>query len=294
MMLIRNGAALLRSPDAFDPEKPGKAIRRQAVAGRSPYYWEHVSTVYAYHADRYGETVETLFDSTAVTDEPHHFQVIAHTQAGKYWVSDPVSGYSVDNLAPCPPAALAGEQQHIPESLLLTWDPNTEPDLDGYAVYRGLSEDFVPGPGNLVASPCDTFTVDTGWTYDFGYFYKVSAIDVHGNESPFALLRPTSVTGDDTPSTPLADFLRQNYPNPFNPNTSIEFGVTTSGPVSLRVFDAAGHLVRVIVDESKEPGLHRVSWDGRDGSGRSVASGVYFYRIDASSFTDTRKMVLLR
>jgi flagellar hook assembly protein FlgD len=60
------------------------------------------------------------------------------------------------------------------------------------------------------------------------------------------------------------------------------------------VFDAAGRLVRTLVDTSEGAGAHDVTFDGRDDNGRPVASGVYFYRLDAGTTTQTRKMVLLK
>jgi hypothetical protein len=85
--------------------------------------------------------------------------------------------------------------------------------------------------------------------------------------------------------------LRQNYPNPFNPETVIEFtlrGADASRgrvPVTLRVYDVAGRLVRTLVDEERSAGvLHAVSWDGRDHAARRVASGVYFYRLNAGEY----------
>lgn len=100
------------------------------------------------------------------------------------------------------------------------------------------------------------------------------------------------LTGAAAPRVPAE--LRQNYPNPFNPVTTIVFELSVSGNVSLRIYDTAGRLVRELVNERRSAGRHEEAWDGRDSSGRVVASGIYFYRLDAGSFARTRKMVLLR
>ena len=204
------------------------------------------------------------------------------------------SGYSVDNLDPCPPVALLGEQSYMPEGLTLSWNRNTEADLDCYNVYRGLTEEFEPELGNLLSSPCDTTVFDGDWTWETTYWYKVSAVDIHGNESGFALLSPEQITGDDPPATPLATFLEQNYPNPFNPATRIAFGLEAPGHVSLRIYDTAGRLVRVLVEAERPSGTYEMMWNGKDERGINVATGVYFYRLAAGSFLETRKMVLLR
>ncbi|MBU8920243.1 MAG: T9SS type A sorting domain-containing protein [Bacteroidales bacterium] len=101
-------------------------------------------------------------------------------------------------------------------------------------------------------------------------------------------------TDADTPDLPQAGFLSQNYPNPFNPSTTIEFGLDKTSPVSLNVYDVAGRLVRIILDETLPAAHYAEVWDGKDGSGNAVASGVYFYRLETDTITRTRKMVLLR
>jgi hypothetical protein len=94
--------------------------------------------------------------------------------------------------------------------------------------------------------------------------------------------------------TPALSTLHQNYPNPFNPITSIEFDLPKKAHTSLKIYDVSGRLIRSIVDGKLDAGSHRYKWDGKDNRGKIVASGIYFYRLKAGSFSDTRKMVLLR
>jgi len=89
--------------------------------------------------------------------------------------------------------------------------------------------------------------------------------------------------------------LQQNVPNPFNPVTRISYILFSAGRVSLRVFDVSGQLVTTLKSGIQEdPGPYRVTWNGTDRAGRSVASGVYFYRLTAGKYTETRRMVLVR
>jgi hypothetical protein len=88
--------------------------------------------------------------------------------------------------------------------------------------------------------------------------------------------------------------LEQNVPNPFNPTTTIRYTLPQASDVELAVFGVDGKLVRVLQSGAKPAGTFAATWDGRDDSGRSVASGVYFYRLRAGSFNETRKMVLLK
>ncbi len=85
-----------------------------------------------------------------------------------------------------------------------------------------------------------------------------------------------------------------NYPNPFNPATTIEFSLPSSGHARLVVYNVLGQTIREVANADYTSGSHRVVWDGRDGSGSEVASGIYLYRISTSFGETTRKMTLLR
>ena len=92
----------------------------------------------------------------------------------------------------------------------------------------------------------------------------------------------------------LSNSLAQNYPNPFNPQTTIAFSIAERANVRVAVYNVNGALVRTLANESRAAGAYELTWDGRDDGGRQVASGVYFYRLTAGSFTQTKKMVLLK
>jgi hypothetical protein len=94
--------------------------------------------------------------------------------------------------------------------------------------------------------------------------------------------------------TPFTDRLFQNYPNPFRTDTMIRYEVAERGPVRLKIFDIQGRLVRELKDEVREPGRYEVYWDGRDGQGRNMAPGIYFYRASTPGLSQTRRMVLIR
>ena len=88
--------------------------------------------------------------------------------------------------------------------------------------------------------------------------------------------------------------LSQNYPNPFNPQTTISFSLAAREHVTLRVYNVAGELVRTLVNDPRSSGAHTVTWDGHDDAGTGVSSGVYFYKLVAGTFSQTRKMVLMK
>jgi hypothetical protein len=266
------------------------------IAGEIPSgTWELIGSFAACQLDEYLYRAVTTADSTAGGIPYSVYFVSAHTTTPSVWfASDPDSGYSVDNIPPETPGGLVAEQSFSPVGLSLSWEASTANDLSHYAVYRGLSEDFIPGPENLAATPSEPEWFDASWRWSSGYCYKISAADVHDNQSGYMLLRPEDVTGAETPKAPEASYLSQNYPNPFNPATRIVFGLSAPGYVSLRIYDAAGRLVRELVNETRAAARYEEVWDGHDGVERLVASGIYFYRLDAGSFTQTRKMILLR
>ncbi len=120
----------------------------------------------------------------------------------------------------------------------------------------------------------DGNTLGQGWWVDDIKFtnYCLATVGVLGNTN-----------------TPKTFALEQNYPNPFNPVTSIKYQLPRAEKVSIKVFDILGKKVANLVNENKEPGYYEVSFDASN-----LASGLYFYRIEAGSFTDTKKMILVK
>jgi hypothetical protein len=100
--------------------------------------------------------------------------------------------------------------------------------------------------------------------------------------------------GDGEGELPGTFQLGQNYPNPFNPSTEISFSLPNAAHVELDVFNVLGQKVRSLVSSDMTAGEHTVMWDGQNASGATVSSGVYFYRIAAGNFTDTKKMMMLK
>ncbi|MCB1184178.1 carbohydrate-binding protein [bacterium] len=124
----------------------------------------------------------------------------------------------------------------------------------------------------------DSDTDKTGW------LFSLNAIDVE-------FVAPSGVADGAVPGAigPV-----RNFPNPFNPSTTIAFEIGAAGPVRVTVFDARGRAVRVLADGRLPVGRHEIAWDGRDGEGRTLGSGVYFYRLEAGGAARIGKMVLVK
>jgi hypothetical protein len=105
---------------------------------------------------------------------------------------------------------------------------------------------------------------------------------------------PTCEPPTDVALPRVRGMLAQNQPNPFNPTTTIRYTLPTSERVGLAVYSVDGTLVRMLVDAVQAQGDHDVTWDGRDSAGNAAGSGVYFYRLTAGKFSDSKKMVLLK
>lgn len=103
------------------------------------------------------------------------------------------------------------------------------------------------------------------------------------------------INADLTPAVmPRSNKLAQNFPNPFNPSTSIKFDVKDKGVVTLNVYSITGQLIRTLVNGVKDAGCYTVIWDGKNNRGTSVASGIYFYKMETKGFSETKKIVMVR
>ena len=268
----------------------------QALAGRrlfrpdlatSGYAWEFLVSQPANGSPQYSYVAPTVSDSMPSQNPYTVFMVEAHAPSGgAFWDSAPDSGYSVDNLGPAMPApftgAYAGGGTH------LHWGANVEADFAVYRLYRGSSPGFVPGPGTFVAEQPDTGFVDMGAA---GSYYKLAAVDAHGNVSPYALLTPTGTT-DAGPSRPATLSLAPPSPNPATARTIFRFAVPQDDHIRLALFDVSGREVRTLKEGTIEAGEYSIPWDGRDQAGKKFTSGVYFIRLVIGGRSLTRRFVV--
>jgi hypothetical protein len=180
-----------------------------------------------------------------------------------------------------------------------TWSSQTSPvSRDLYAVhFRDPQHGWITGTqGTILAT---TNGGSTWQAQSSGTSNDLRSLDVYDGRWAWAVGSGgailATVTGGslvpvrEAPEQPLRFALYQNYPNPFNPATVIRFSLATSGPVTLEVFDILGRRVEVLVNERCFAGMHEVTFRGD-----RFASGVYFYRISAAGFTETKKLLLLK
>ena len=184
-----SSSARLASPACCTPDQASRdsdpSSGRGVLPAAAGEFWEEVAEVPAAELPGYAFTATTLQDSLSDSNPYTAFFVQALTSDRLTFYSSPVdSGYSVDNLSPPMPTPFAAV--YLPSSTELHWSRGSAPDLLEFRLYRGPKADFAPGPANLVAATADTHFVDVGG----GYFYKLAAIDVHGNSSRYAAVSP--------------------------------------------------------------------------------------------------------
>jgi hypothetical protein len=107
-------------------------------------------------------------------------------------------------------------------------------------------------------------------------------------------LPPPLPLSDPVEETPVATGFKSIHPNPFNPQTTVVYALSSPERVRVAIYDVRGTLVRRLTDQTMPAGEHSVVWDGADNAGRTASSGIYFVRLLAGSFTETRKIVMLK
>jgi len=149
---------------------------------------------------------------------------------------------------------------------------------------------------NYIQAPIDW----TEYTYSLASYTGNIYVGIQcvSNDAWFFLVDDVLVTGtspNDDPVTPvIATELHGNYPNPFNPATTISYSVKDASPVTVEVYNVKGQLVRTLVRDTKEAGNYSVVWNGRDNNGSACSSGVYYFKMTAGKYSNTRKMIMMK
>jgi hypothetical protein len=233
-------------------------------------------------------TLATVSDSAAGGPANTVYMVEAVDASSHNFSSLPDSGHSVDNLPPATPLGFVAALMPLSETTQLNWNANTEPDLAAYELYRGASAGFVPGPSNRVATVTRTDHIDTS----AGQYYKLAAIDVHGNRSGFALITPGGTL--DTPGevAPRELALALGSSNPARGGAVLRYELPARGRVSLAIFDVNGRMVRELASGEIAAGRFTTRWDGRASNGVAASSGMYFARLTSLGGERVARLVL--
>ena len=249
-------------------------------------YWEALATLPAQRFPGYGYTAATTQDSLRTGNPYTAFFITAATaNVDVYYSSAPDSGYSVDNLPPKGPSGLTGGV--TASGFALHWNADPAPDLEAYRLYRGASAAFVPSDANQIAAPVTPEWVDPSGHGE--WYYKLSAVDKHGNESAFAMLEATSplAVGPDVAILRL----RGARPNPSpGGRLGIAFSLADGPAARVELLDLAGRMVFTRDLRGWGPGDHVLTI----GDDRPLAPGIYLVRLKQAARRFEMKAVVTR
>ena len=172
-------------------------------------------------------------------------------------------------------------------TVILNWRTATELNNHGFEIQRKLESydwaaiGFTAGQGTTTKQTTYSFQDNISDMNVIKLYYRLKQIDLNG----------TTEYSDEVTvvNKPRAYELYQNYPNPFNPSTTILYSIPTAGLVKITLYNTTGEAIKVLVNETKEPGVYNIYWNAAN-----LNSGVYFVRIEANNFTSTKKMILTK
>ena len=180
-------------------------------------------------------------------------------------------------------------------AVLLEWMTISEINNYGFEVQRhGEGEPFVSLPGVFIPGHGTTiephhYSYTDATVVPGPWWYRLKQIDLDGSVSYSPEVTVNTLTNVGSGERPAKFSLDQNYPNPFNPTTTIKYSTGNSGRVVLRLYDVYGQQVATLVDQVQGPGDHSVDLDAHH-----LASGVYYYSLDAGTWGAMKKLVLLK
>ncbi len=267
----------------------GQILRTTKSKGKATY-WEWVANQPAHKLPVYAYTCATVNDSMAGNDGMHSFMVSAHTSnPDVYFDSRPVSGYSVDNLAPLAPMNLSARL--VDGTVQLNWTANAEADLAGYAVYRDTETGIDPSAAQPIAVTRGAAYTDSDLPGDASaYSYVVCAADIHGNLSEPGNEVVVILTGiaDEIPGAPGVFQLFPVAIDPSGKHARITFDLAETTHVNLRVIAADGRVLEFLVDDEMRVGRHMIEWTPPV----ALPPGVYLVEMCTEEYRGAERVVI--
>jgi hypothetical protein len=216
--------------------------------------------------------------------------------SGSWWAVDNFSiqlGYVIE--IPATPTNLSAELTGVDPDVLLTWEFNSIPFNEiGFQITRKLGEPWIYTNYEILDS-VDIITriyIDTTVEISNHYSYRIRSYSdqfISFFSEPAEIDIVTSLENPFGFVENIEYLLEQNYPNPFNPTTTIRYLVPEIAFVTLKVYDVLGNEILTLVDEEKPVGTYEITWYAEQ-----LPSGIYFYRLQAGSFVESKKMMLMK
>lgn len=260
-----------------------------------------------------GNTETTYFFLTIdVSDEADEFDEIGASIAISTDITASliVSGnFPIEGSTHPLPVTLSSFTVVLSGQPVIYWTTQSETNNAYWNIYRGISQNLGQtiqiNDGDMILGQ-GTSTEPTDYSYidnypileNTTYWYWLECVDNAGEADilgPVSLFIPEGNGNNGTPATPDDYGLKQNYPNPFNPDTKINFALVEDSPVRLTIYNIKGEKIKTIFDEFVPADMVQTAyWDGKDESGKKVASGVYLYRLRTNKTEFNRKMLLMK
>ena len=175
----------------------------------------------------------------------------------------------------------------IGESPLFYYHHDNSAGCIGIAICRTSTQGSISGSGSVAKIRLKVETEEDLFQTEISH---ATGIDALGNTLHFEVDREIN----RNPKTPEAFVLHQNYPNPFNPITKLRYDLPEKSQVTVKVYDLLGTVIITLVEEMREAGSYVVEWDGKNGKGELVTSGIYCFSIKAGKFSCVKKGLLLK
>ncbi len=188
----------------------------------------------------------------------------------------------------------------------LTWVVQSETNHLGYNVLRNESEDLSSATQINRDFLSSGSSAGTQITYNFRdedvannstYYYWLQSVDLDGTSyffGPVNVLISNNGGPEIPPVIPTVTELLNAYPNPFNPMTTIPYTLKTPGEVRIDVYNVKGQVVWTYNHNHDKAGYYQIPWDGKDNNGKSISSGIYYYRMNSGKYTASKKIILVK
>ena len=279
------GKTITEYPSITQIPADGKVGETLALAGE---LWDVVKEVEAIQYMEYSAVVPTLYNTVVGDTALATFKVLGKTENGIIAETDPMDGFSTDDLAPMAPGNLLA--QVAGSAVMLVWDEAVDMDFNFFEVYRSEEQGFIPSAEKLLSTTTKRNHIDLNVVEGKTYYYVVTAKDFSANMSKASNEAYATITDVDAESgIPTEYALNQNYPNPFNPSTAIKFAIPEAANVSLVIYDMLVNQVEVLVNNNMNAGYYTFTWNASH-----YASGIYFCQMTSNNFTQVNKMLLIK
>lgn len=207
------------------------------------------------------------------------------------------------------PVTLTSFNVVLSDQPVIHWETQTETNNAYWNIYRGISQnlgqtiqinygDMILGQGTVTEPTTYSYTDNFPVLDNTTYWYWLECVDNAGEADmlgPVSLFIPEDNGNNGTPAAPDDYGLKQNFPNPFNPDTMINFALVEDSPVQLIIYNIKGEKIKTIFEGSVPADIvQTVYWNGKDESGKDVATGVYLYRLRTNKTEYTRRMLLMK